>query len=203
MNDGGAGGDFGEGGITGDWASASAFNFPERGGTGGIGGNAFQSVNGATLNFIGGQTEEQLRTANRIKGEVGAGIRVPNGFQVSGSSMAPFTLSWTFGADTLGTLTKFSSLSGATNYTQYWADGPIIVPADYEVRERPGTTYGSWDSSPGAAGTWFSLSSPRTWSITDSAFRFVGAVYEVRSVATGASGILDSGLLSVDMEDGS
>lgn len=201
VNNGGDGGGWGLGGTYGQFASPKGAVFGTtqgNGGSGGNGGAAFYPVNGATITFNGASGEPTLRIQSRIKGETDGLLRLPDdgilGFHV-GIGHPSRTYGWTLIND--GTLREVNTDSGNTDYSTYWYVNAVTA-ADYEVRAVAATEGGSWDSEPGAAGTWFVLSSTRVWSITRSTTSgFAQSLFEIRRTDETdpcASGLLDAGV---------
>jgi hypothetical protein len=204
----GAGGGPADGGNGQTWGVAGDMSYSDfipgrRSGTGGQAGLAYRGIVGNILTFNGSKSKATLITEGRIKGEVGPGyVNMPTFIlQISATSGTPFTMSWAFLSD--GALRSFTSLTGASDHSSWWRQDEIAtVNGDYEVQAVIGEISSDvWDNTPGADGTWFALSSSRTWSIFDSTFQTVTQLYRIRDANT--LDVLTQGWLQVEMEDGS
>jgi hypothetical protein len=134
---------------------------------GGDGGSAFYGTNGATATLNGAKSETTLRTENRIKGELGGRLAMPNATSawdiVVGTGTA--TAEMQLRADTLGTLRRNNG-GTLTDFTDFWYLGEAaITSGDYEMRYL-GLTGGGWDTEPGVVDTWYRLDTNRTFSIS-------------------------------------
>lgn len=205
--DGGDGGGYGHAGYQG-YHDGGLYN-ARRAGVPGSAGNAFAPISGAAnVVFSGSQTEAQLRTSNRIKGETEGFIVLHKTVTAFGSSMASFTLGWTW--STNGRITRVNSLSGNSEYNNYWwrdtFNGTTQANLDntqYEIVQDSATEASGlgWDINFLAQDTYYVLSQIRNVSMTDSAFRFAGQLFRIRRV--GETGDLAAGYYQADMEDGS
>lgn len=205
--DGGDGGGYGHAGYQG-YHDGGIFN-AVRTGVPGAAGNAFAPISGAAnVVFNGGQTEAQLRTSGRIKGETDGFIVMHKYITVFQASMATFTIGWRWNTD--GTLTQIDSISGNFNYNNYyWRDTATGVgQANFDntlyqiVQDSTTEPSGSnWDADFLAKDVYQNLTGSQTVSMTDSAFRFAGQLFRIKRV--GETGDLAVGFYNGDMEDGS
>jgi hypothetical protein len=185
-NDGGDGGGWGLAGVNGQFANPQQTVFGNNQGAGGAGGDAgpaFYPTNGAVATFNGSSSEATLRTEGRIKGETDGRIIIPDrtvwGFHL-GVGHPSYSYGWDFNITADGILTKIHP-SGDTHYTDSWYVGNDITASEYEVRIVADTHGGTWDTNPGAAGTWFPLSAGRLWYLTTAASpAFAGSIFEIR-----------------------
>ena len=208
--DGGGGGNWGESGTRGfHTTTGGGPHNTIRAGRGGSAGNAFAPMSGsAALNLNGAASEATLRSSGRISGETDGLIVAHSTFVSFGSSMASFTLGWTWGNN--GELTRLNSLSGNTVISGYfWRDtqaGSGIANFDntlYEIVQDSGTAASGsgWDTEFPAPDIYYPLTTNRTLSITDSAFRSPSEMIRIRRI--GEAGDLAMGFYGVEMEDGS
>jgi hypothetical protein len=134
---------------------------------GGRGGQAF-SQNGGAPTFNGVKSEATLRSESRIKGDTEFTAVSLGVFAITEDSVfASSTHGWRFNNN--GNLLEINSDKGNTTFTTSWTQRTLTDVGDnYEIRQRglAGDDGFTWDASPGAAGTWFSLSLNREWTIT-------------------------------------
>jgi hypothetical protein len=207
---GGDGGNWGAGGKSGNASNALATGGfgPYTAGVGGAAGNAFSPSSGATINFTGSKSETTLRTENRLLGQLGSIPRLLEFRSFIASRSGTSTHGWSFQSD--GVLVLVDSVGGGTDITGHWyPTSPVSNPgigANYEIRNRNNTDSedaAGWDSTPGAQGTFFALSSTRAWTITSgSGIESGGGLMEIRAVNQPAGDILVSGYISITDENG-
>jgi len=197
-NGGGIGGDFGLGGITGGTVALST---GLRGGQGGRAGNAFRGTGGAAISFDGTGTESVLRLASRLRGEteflLNVRLRVIHA-SVSGMS----THGWQFGSTGQlssiydGTPSGFASdwmlppfASG--NGDNYWVRGSGVL----------GQKLSTWDTGL-VDGTWYQLTSTRSWTFSKDQFWTAGQLFEIQRTDMGADEVIASMYLFATDENG-
>lgn len=208
--DGGSGGNWGAGGVSGSTSNMMAGQaFFLVGGVGGRGGRAFVP-NGSSLVLNGAKSEVTLRSEERLLGETTSKIVSFASSRRGQSDSRAGTTTHGYQWRTDGILFHIDSAAGGggNDIVGFWSSGVAVgsFGDDYEVRNR--NKFSSqdksrnWDSEPGPQGTFFPLTSFRSWTLTSSSgIQTTAGLFEIRLISAPASDIIDSVLLSITDEN--
>lgn len=205
---GGDGGGWGLGGRTGRSSQMiQGFGFGAQfkyyGGLGGRAGDAYKSLQSATLS--GAKSEATLRSQGRILGEIGPYLKLPSfSFNFWGFDIQPTNDNVGISFLTNGKTQEVNTTHGTTASSIYYAPGG--AGANYQVRERGqgGDHDGSaWTASAAAAGTWVDISTLRQWYRNFTGPGNAAGLFEMRRSdipSVGADDVMDSVYVKVTME---